>query len=166
MQQKGITLVEMLVTVSIITVILLISIPTIGISSAKLRAETTAEQLQQLIQFARTSAVIYGQPVTICPMATTLSCGTDWADGWIAYRNVNDATQPTAKTILRVVKGRPKEYSLQLKAFADNAALCFQPWSNAAYQNGRFYFQSKVAAFNWQMIISKTGRVRLDTALT
>ena len=160
-RQRGTSLVEISFTLFIISLICLIGFSTGGISKPTARAIQTAETLQQVIQFARTSAVLYGQVVTICPQTESLTCGENWANGILVYRNPQGTVKPAKEYILRTIMGYPREYKLYLNAFANNYALDFQPGGAAIFQNGRFYYSSMASDITWQLLVNRAGRTRL-----
>lgn len=111
-QQKGFTLVELLVTVSILTVVLAIAVPSMTglVRDARLAAQS--DLLVSSLALARTEAIRQRTNAKVCPSATpNTDTATDcaaavatWSKGWITIQNASTITQRTvASSELTVV---------------------------------------------------------------
>lgn len=84
---QGLTLVELLVTTSVLTIILGIAVPSYKslVQSAQSKSETN--KVLSLVQLARSEAIKLDKPVTVCPTEDFLTCSGagDWSKGAIAY---------------------------------------------------------------------------------
>jgi len=106
--QRGLTLAELMVVVSIAAIMLGIGIPSFQGLMAQHRATSAANQLQSSLQFARSTAAAQARPVTICVanFATTpVSCSPipnnrNWHEGWIV--RLDDPTLAVEERVLRV----------------------------------------------------------------
>ena len=109
--QGGFTLVELLVTLSIVAILTAIGIPSYisFITSSNIAAESTA--LMGDLQFARSQAIKQGQVVSICTAYTNGTPGayacagtTDWKIyGWVVYTGNTTGIIPAA-SFLRIQK--------------------------------------------------------------
>jgi type IV fimbrial biogenesis protein FimT len=75
---NGFTLVELLVTISILAIAMAIAIPNMGTFISKLRVDNEISQLNRLILTARNTAINYEASTTVCPLDNTNNCTNDW----------------------------------------------------------------------------------------
>ena len=98
-REKGFTLVELLITIVVVSILLATAVPSIMQMVKNNRVTTQANKLVIAIQLARNEAVKRGSRSTICAANTTLdncSGSTDWSSGWIVFSNQgNDLTADT-----------------------------------------------------------------------
>ena len=98
-RKKGFTLVELLITIVVVSLLLATAVPSVMQMVKNNRVTTQANKLVTAIQLARNEAVMRGVRSTICAANTTLndcSGNTDWSKGWIVFSNLeNDLTADT-----------------------------------------------------------------------
>lgn len=78
MKQSGFTLLEMMVTVSLVAIVSGLAVPSIGVWLDNARVDGAANNFVASIGMARTEAVRRGQSVQVLPITLT----TDWSKGW------------------------------------------------------------------------------------
>lgn len=89
--QKGFTLVELMVVVSILAIMSLIAYPNMSEWIAERRIANKAEQMANLFRLARGEAVRIGVPVYICPVDISEAgkpnnyCATSEPEGYAAF---------------------------------------------------------------------------------
>lgn len=89
-QQKGVTLVELMITVSIIAIILTFVGPSIQSILIKNRVVAEINETSSLIQYARHHAIDEQAQVVVCPSADYSICSTDWNDPKIVFIDEDD----------------------------------------------------------------------------
>jgi type IV fimbrial biogenesis protein FimT len=102
---RGITLVETMVTVTIMAVLLTLAMPSYRSSIESNQRTTYANQLVEDLNLARSEAIKRNTTVTVCPSTDGSSCtgGRSWSGGWLVFvdkdssRDVNNG-----ETVLRV----------------------------------------------------------------
>jgi len=89
-QQKGVTLVELMITVSIIAIILTFVGPSIQSLLIKNRVVAEINETSSLIQYARHHAIDEQAQVVVCPSSDYSICSNDWNDPKIVFIDEDD----------------------------------------------------------------------------
>ena len=185
--QRGITLVESLVTMAILVILLALAMPSYKSSIESNRRTVYVNQLSEDLAFARSEAIKRNVRVEVCPSTTGTSCAvsgsSDWATGWIVFVDLNASTDWNAgEPILR------KHEALTLPAnwvAQDNATnghyVMFKPTGEAkavrvcmmlasdiancwggdpsnSSRGGMYWFTGQYA----NVVVSDVGRVRIE----
>ena len=87
----GWTLLELLIALSIITIMLLIAVPSFKQLIAKQRIDTAGRDLVAAITLTRAEAIRRGERVDLMPLD-----GIDWHSGWLIFVDANDNHVPDA----------------------------------------------------------------------
>lgn len=88
---RGFTLIELTVALSVIAILTVIAVPSFAQLIATSRAKTTATDFYLSLTKARSSAAKFNAPVTISPI------GGNWQSGWnIVYTNGSGTTSTIA----------------------------------------------------------------------
>jgi type IV fimbrial biogenesis protein FimT len=91
-RDAGFTLVELLVTMSIVGILTSIAIPAFRYVTNTSRISGEANTFLGSIWSARGMAVEAGSPVTVCPSTNHTSCNvgpSGWQNGWIVFSDYN-----------------------------------------------------------------------------
>jgi len=91
-RQKGLTLIELLISIVVLTVILALGIPSFMQFIKNNRLTAQANNLVVSVQLARSEAVKRGSGAIICAANADLdgcSADTDWATGWIVFADLD-----------------------------------------------------------------------------
>ncbi len=91
----GYSLYELLVTLSIASLLIVIGVPMLSGSVARSRQSVEINALFHAIHLARKESIVRRRPVSLCPSVDGESCepGRDWSAGWILFVN-EDGDQP------------------------------------------------------------------------
>jgi type IV fimbrial biogenesis protein FimT len=161
-RSQGVTLIELIATISIIAILSSIAAPSfIGLRSDAERTTTVNDFLHALF-LARSESIKRGQVVSICKSADGSTCagnGANWNDGWIVFANsdrddlpVRDPEEP----VLLVNSG------WQAGSIASNRqAYSFRPYQQAVVNGTIVFCDRRGSAHARAIIISHTGRPRV-----
>lgn len=89
-RQNGVTLIELMVTLSIVAVMLTIAVPGLQQFMISGKLSSIATDFISTLQFARSEAVKRGASVTICPSSDGATCVGGWGSGWIVFLDANE----------------------------------------------------------------------------
>lgn len=94
--QRGFSLYELLVTLSVASIILIIGVPSFAALTARNRLHVEINALFHAIHVARKESIMRRQVVSICPSPDGVQClpGRDWSDGWIMFNNIDRDEPP------------------------------------------------------------------------
>ncbi|WP_448569065.1 GspH/FimT family pseudopilin [Thalassotalea ganghwensis] len=105
---SGFSLLELMVSVSLIGILLAVGIPALGEFTLKSRVDNEISELRRLVLAARNTAVNTGQFVTLCPLSGTTCQINNWQNQLSVFTNAvntladantfNNATEILVKT--------------------------------------------------------------------
>lgn len=84
-EQRGVTLVELLVTVAVAAILLVVALPSFESTFRSNRLSVTSNELTASLSLARSEAIRNTRRAELCPSADGLACGTDWNQGWMVW---------------------------------------------------------------------------------
>jgi len=144
--EGGFTLLELLVAVTVATILLTIGIPSFMNMVAENQRITYTAELFSNLNFARGEAITRNTQVVICKSAEddvdgdgdrVCNDSRNWSDGWIVYANVDGMTtgnEPDAnETVLRAHDGLSPRFTLSSDDFPNR--IVYLP-SGRATANG------------------------------
>lgn len=104
--QRGFTLIEMMVVITIMGIILALAAPNYKIFVMNNLQATAMNEFIGFLNFARSEATKRGSIVRICRSSNGSSCsgtGVQWEDGWMVYQDIDDDdVRDAAEPILKV----------------------------------------------------------------
>ncbi len=84
----GLTLIELVVTLAVVSIMLAITTPAVRSFVANNRSSSFSNSLVTALRLARSEAVNRGVSMSLCARndpASTSSCGSDWSKGWLLF---------------------------------------------------------------------------------
>lgn len=102
---RGLTLVELLVTVSLLAVLLSLAAPSMSNALRAWQRDVATRAFVAHLQLARSAAITSSRRVVICASADGLACAgtSDWMQGWMVFVDENaDLVPDTGRPVLAV----------------------------------------------------------------
>jgi type IV fimbrial biogenesis protein FimT len=92
---RGHTLFELLLTLTIASVVLVLAVPSMGSMVARSRQSAEINALFHAVHLARKESIMRRRVVSLCPSRDGRQCrpGLDWSGGWLMFEN-QDRDEP------------------------------------------------------------------------
>jgi type IV fimbrial biogenesis protein FimT len=160
---KGMSLLELLITLGILSVLLSISMPDFEELVESVSADATLRQLATAIQLGKSAAITNRTTVTLCKSVDGLNCGGNWQDGVLVFtdRNRDRAINEDDRLVRHITFPNGKGH-IRFRAFQNKQYLQLTSLGVTHSQNGNFTYcpfsgDSKLAR---QLIVNRTARLR------
>ncbi len=145
---QGFTLIELMVTLLVLSVVAAIAIPAFGNLIERSRQEALKDEIENVLHNARTQAVLQRRTIEICGSEDGATCSANWKHGWLV--------RTTGGQILQLTQ-LPHHDELSWIGFSDS--IRFRDNGASPASNGRFY-QCSGEQIAWQVVVSRHGRIR------
>ncbi len=165
MRNAGISLLDLLVSLVIVSVLAGIAIPEFQHLAASQRSSAAINRFAGAIALARSAAITYRENVIFCPAEPhTERCGrrNSWHEGALVFadRNGNrrrDAAEPLYARLPSLDHG-----SVRWRSFRNRSFLQFRGTGLTRWQNGNFLYcpRDNDARHARMLIVNHAGRVR------
>jgi type IV fimbrial biogenesis protein FimT len=165
---KGYTLVELFVAIAVLGILLTLAIPVYQNFVANNRATTQVNQLVAAINLARSEAVKRHNTVILCASSDGKNCGKQWRDGWLIFVDKQSSGQvDSGDEVLRVYQALPAGDQLTLSSSRSNDYLQMDSSGGTHdHQAGTFTYSSADKKHQFNIVVSPTGRVRVEKDLS
>lgn len=123
--QRGITLIELMVTIAVMAILLGIAVPSFNDALLGSKLGSHANNLVATINMARSEAIKRNVPVTLCASADGASCATSggWEQGWVVRCRTSDNLTCNAGGANWIVLHRQQAASSGLKITETSSIL-------------------------------------------
>ena len=161
--QTGFTLIEMMITVSILAVILATAVPAMSEFLQRNKSNAVISQVRNLVALARENAVHHNCFTTICPSENNVNCSTNTQAPLMVFSDCNrNRVIDGNDQLYRVMTPLPKNSELRWSFFPRRTYLQMTPQGFTNGQNGTLIYcpangEAKHARL---LIIRKSGRAR------
>lgn len=160
---RGFTLVELLVTMTIIVVLAGIGLPAWRSFSEEARLQALAGGYLHAFNTARTTAVMTGRNISLCPVDAEEQCTARWGDRLATFEDDDRDGRPASpKAIIDLLQvPAAADASVTLRAFGRTSHVSLR--RDGRYrQNGTFRFCLPGSARGRAIVINVTGRARTE----
>ncbi|WP_084191444.1 GspH/FimT family pseudopilin [Algiphilus aromaticivorans] len=164
---RGMTLIELLVTLAVAAIILTVGVPSFRDLMQDIRATTVTNRLMASIQHTRSEAVRRGMPVTLCASDDGATCtnvaptdSADFSQGWIV---VSGYPGDPGSELLRVHSPDVGDIDIP-ENLSNGHSLTYSPTGETRAPGGAFIAGNLQICHDGRdrrVIISKTGRPRV-----
>jgi len=161
--QTGITVLELMITLTIAAILFSASLPAYQQFTLKQRMKAAVTALHNDLLMARSEAVLRGNLVVICPGSPLEGCrgSNDWSSGWIVFPDHNgDRQRQQDETILRHGQGIER---VNILSSIHRRDIRFFPGGSTPGANGTISLCGFGGPENARkLVISNIGRIRRD----
>jgi len=106
-QNKGLTLVELLITLIILSIAFSMAVPAMDREITKSRQRELIATYHGAFSFARSQAIHTGTLVTICPLSSNNRCIDDWTLPAAIFPDGDKDLQPDESTVWKLIQPVP-----------------------------------------------------------
>ncbi len=162
-ESSGITLVEALITLSILLTLYLVSAPALSDNLDRQKSQSALRIIEQSIRTARSEALQRNGLVTLCRSTDGQTCGGDWGEGIIIFSDVDgDHVLDAEDQLIQHISMPELAGTIRWRAFRNRQYLQITPEGFTRYQNGNFTYCPFDADIRkaMQLVLSRTARVR------
>ena len=167
---RGFTLIELMVTLTILAVLTVVAAPSFNDALLSNRLAGVSNSFIASAQLARSEAIKRNSTVRLCRSATGTSCATagTWQQGWIVFHDVNnDGVVDAGEPILQVQQAAPADYHFTTTSTGTSYSLKFQAVGGTADSASLLLCRAAPAGRQERVIaVSATGRTSVTTTRT
>jgi type IV fimbrial biogenesis protein FimT len=162
---RGLTLVELLITLAIAALLLRLAVPGVRDLLAAQRAAAASNGVVSAVHLARSAAITFRVSVVLCPSRGG-RCGSqaNWPEGGLIFGDENgNAEYDDGERLFGAMPALERGALLRWRSFRNRSYLRFEPSGLTAWQNGHFQYcpASGDIRHARQVIINSAGRTRV-----
>jgi len=156
---SGLTLIELVITLSIAAILLAAAAPSFSGIIKNNKMTTQLNELVAGLNLARSESIKRASPVTVCKSSDGASCGGNWNNGWIVFPDLDNSGSVTnSEAVLREYV--PPKNGAILSSISDEIIFDAEGYS-VNYSNKTFLLCDDRGDSNRKgLVTSNTGRVR------
>lgn len=159
----GFSLLEVIISLSVVGVIATIAIPAFGDSVANGQIRTEVNALFHAIHVARKESAMRRTSVSICPSAngTTCSRSLNWSSGWIMFNNLDRDEPPQLDPGEALLQNHRASDDILIQA--NRRGFTLRPIDKRATNGTIRICHNRARGTGRALIVSYTGRPRVAT---
>lgn len=164
-KSRAFTLIELLITVSVVGIALGLTGPSLAGLAANMRSYTALQGIISTLSLARQEAMLRRQQVTVCAVAPDGSCSRDWRSEHeitVFLDSDKDGNPGVGELVLRQTRWSLRDSELSWRASLARRYLRFEA-TGGTWQNGTLYYcpASGDVRHARALVISHSGRAYL-----
>ncbi|MEP5568059.1 MAG: GspH/FimT family pseudopilin [Halioglobus sp.] len=165
----GFTLVELLIVLSIISVLVTVVAPGMQRFIDSVYVRQYVSELMTDIVFTRSEAIKRNRRIRMCPSPMAMSgkaeCAGVFADGWVVFVDSDgDRVLGGDEDVLRISSGLDRKYSLTNRAGTRDAKEIITYWPDGSSRRNRTLMvcaRGDPSVENWSVVMNLFGRPRM-----
>lgn len=171
--QRGLTLIELMVTLAVLVVLMGIAAPSFTPMMERWQANQAVDELESVLAFARTEGIRRGGGLSLLRTAETDACeaaDNEWQCGWtLAIDSDQDGTADDAQATLR--QSSSSYNNLLITASANSNAILIDRWGGLSLLGDGEIFElgarptNQPSANTTKLCIQAGGLIRKTSAL-
>ncbi|WP_017443594.1 GspH/FimT family protein [Gayadomonas joobiniege] len=158
----GFTLLELLITLALMTIGLTIGVPSLLEILVEHRVNNAIIQLNQSIILARTLAIQKEESIIICPLTASGRCETNWKQGYSIFIDKNDDRKYQEKIDTLISRSQHINNKDRL-TYSGGRMLKFNPLGHLSGRAGTFRYcplADSESVYARAIVVSLSGRPR------
>lgn len=162
-QQRGFTLIELIITLTVAAILLVIAVPGFNQFVQGNRLATGTNDFIANISFARSEALKRALGVGLCPSntgGTGCNTGMSWANGWVVFTDVDNNDDWTAATdqVIRAYQSLPSGTAVT----ASTSLILFNRQGQLPTTNGDYNFCNTALGKGRKITLNPSGQHRIQ----
>jgi type IV fimbrial biogenesis protein FimT len=159
--KSGFSLLEILITLSIIGTLLAFVLPAYHLFQTTAASDALSDQLLRAIQLGNSEAIARNTTITLCKSQNHTTCGGTWESGQILFIDTNQNGIVSDTSQILFVFDKAHAGVLHWRPALNQEYLQFSPEGMTHGQHGTFlYCLKKYDQPLWAIIINGSGRAR------
>jgi type IV fimbrial biogenesis protein FimT len=159
MKAQGFTLLDLMIALSVITILSSLGLPALGQLLSNNRLHSAKNELITHLNMARSTAINHNQAAVLCPSTDGQNCTrTSWAQGWIVFvDHNNNRKRGNGEPIIQVANANPHVET----SSGRRRSFRFRFDGSAIGSNGTLRIcDDRGPEYGWAVVVSQLGRVR------
>lgn len=161
--ERGVTLLELLVVVTIVAILATLASPSFGSLRRTAGVGTAATELLAALHFARSAAALDGRPVTLCLSADGQACvasSSDPANGWLVFAQPGAGVVSASTSVVPPIL-RQFHVTDGVVVRGSRAAVTFWPAARMSLTSTFDLCDARREVAGRAVVVSQTGRPRV-----
>ena len=163
-RHAGVTLVEMIVSILVLSILAAIATPAMGNLLEQQRAVTATNALITQLATARMTAISRRTIAVFCPSVDGRRCdaGSDWSGGWLLFLDRDGNHQPDRPEDIVSTDNTPLSRHLQLNSSAGRTQVRYRPDGGSAGSNLTVSICNRKGHLLSRVVVNNSGRARSE----